>query len=76
MRRNCTPRRIFAALFSARVSLVAAAVALSAMWWHNITIANDIAAQEAVLVDALCVLPWAIVWAFRDTFHAQKGGEL
>ena len=58
------------------MSAVVAAVALSAMWWHNITIANDIAAQEAVLADALCALPWGIVWTFRATFPAKKGGAL
>lgn len=76
LRCNCTPRRIFGALFSARMSAVVAAVALSAMWWHNITIANDIAAQEAVLADALCALPWGLVWTFRATFPAKKGGAL
>lgn len=64
-RSNCTPRRIFSAVFSAKVSTVVAVITIAAMWWHNITIANTIEAQEAVGVDCLLAMPWGIVWAIR-----------
>lgn len=64
-RSNCTPRRIFSAVFSAKVSTVVAVILIAAMWWHNITIANTIEAQETVGFDCLLGMPWAIVWAIR-----------
>lgn len=75
---NCTPRRIVRALFSAKVSTAVACVCVAAMWWHNISIDNTIAAQEAVGFDCLLAMPWAIVWAVRATRMSlqQKGGEL
>lgn len=62
---NCAPRRIARAVFSARVSAIVAAVAIAAMWWHNITIADTIEAQEAVSLDCLLAMPWGIVRAVR-----------
>ena len=79
LRCNCTPRNIARALFSAKVSTVVAVVCLAAMWWHNVAIDNTIEAQEAVGLDCLLAMPWAIVWAFRATFadikSAKKGGS-
>ena len=73
----CAPRRIANAMFSARVSTVVAAVTIAAMWWHNITIADTIEAQEAVGLDCLIGMPWGIVWAIRATFMPmpEEGGE-
>lgn len=64
-RSNCTPRRIFSAVFSAKLSTVVAVIIIAAMWWHNITISNTIEAQEAVGFDCLLGMPWGIVWAIR-----------
>lgn len=74
---NCTPRRIVRALFGAKVSTVVAAIVVTAMWWHNITIADTIKAQKAVGLDCLLGMPWAIVWAIRATFMPmpEEGGE-
>lgn len=79
LRCKCTPRAIFRALFCEKVSMAVAVVCVCAMWWHNITIADNIAAGEAVATDCLYALPWGIVWAFRATvadFKAKKGGKL
>lgn len=77
-RSNCTPRRIFSAVFSAKVSTVVAVIIIAAMWWHNITIANTIEAQEAVGFDCLLAMPWGIVWAIRFSRRPmpEEGGEL
>lgn len=74
---NCTPRRIVRALFGAKVSTVVAAIVVTAMWWHNITIADTIEAQEAVGLDCLLGMPWGIIWAIRATFMPmpEEGGE-
>lgn len=74
---NCAPRRIVRALFGAKVSTVVAVTVVAAMWWHNITIADTIEAQEAVAFDCLLGMPWAIVWAIRATFMPmpEEGGE-
>ena len=74
---NCMPRRIVRALFGAKVSTVVAAIVVTAMWWHNITIADTIEAQEAVGYDCLCAMPWGIVWAIRATRMPmpEEGGE-
>lgn len=73
----CAPRRIASAMFSARVSTVVAAVTIAAMWWHNITIADTIEAQEAVGLDCLIGMPWAFVWAIRAARMPmpEEGGE-
>lgn len=77
-RSNCTPRRIFSAVFSAKVSTVVAVIIIAAMWWHNITIADTIEAQEAVGVDCLLGMPWGIVWAIRFSRMPmpEEGGEV
>ena len=73
--------RAISTLFSRRVSLIVAGAVIAAIWWHNFTIADTIAAQDAVAIDCLCGLPWAIAWAVRRTvadcksMH-QKGGAL
>lgn len=74
---NCAPRRIGRALFGAKVSTVVAAIVVTAMWWHNITIADTIEAQEAVAFDCLLGMPWGIVWAIRATRMPmpEEGGE-
>jgi hypothetical protein len=74
---NCTPRRIVSPLFSARVSTAMAIVVVAAMWWHNISIADDIAAQKAVGYDCLLGMPWAIAWAVRASRKPmpEEGGE-
>ncbi len=74
---NCAPRRIVRALFGAKVSTVVAAIVVTAMWWHNITIADTIEAQEAVAFDCLLGMPWGIVWAIRATRMPmpEEGGE-
>ena len=74
---NCAPRRIGRALFGAKVSTVVAAIVVTAMWWHNITIADTIEAQEAVAFDCLLCMPWGIVWAIRATRMpmTEEGGE-
>ncbi len=74
---NCAPRRIGRALFGAKVSTVVAAIVVTAMWWHNITIADTIEAQEAVAFDCLLCMPWGIVWAIRATRMPmpEEGGE-
>lgn len=74
---NCTPRRIVSALFSAKVSTVVAVICVCAMWWHNFSLDNTIEAQEAVGLDCLYAMPWAIVWAFRATRMPmpEEGGE-
>lgn len=77
MRCNCTLRRIVSALFSAKVSMAVAVVTVAAMWWHILTIVDNIAAGEAVATDCLIGMPWAIVWAFRASRMPmpEKGGE-
>lgn len=76
---NCTPLRIVRVLFSAKVSLAVAIVATAAMWWFNITVDNTLEAQSRVGYAALCVMPWAIVWAFRASRmpmpEDEEGGE-
>ena len=54
-----------------------AAIVVTAMWWHNITIADTIEAQEAVAFDCLLCMPWSIVWAIRATRMPmpEEGGE-
>ena len=67
--------------FSEKVSLAVAAVVIAAMYWHNITIADTLAAQHAVGMDCIFGMPWALVWCFRATRSAstnlkkQEGGE-
>lgn len=75
---NCTPRRIVRALFSAKASTAVACICVAAVWWHNITIDNTIAAQEAVGFDCLMALPWGFVWAIRASRMSlpEEGGEL
>ncbi len=79
LRCNCTPRNIFRALFSAKVSTVVAVICVCAMWWYNLAIDNTIEAQEAVGYDCLCAMPWGIVWAIRATLlplpEDEEGGE-
>ncbi|MEE0979584.1 MAG: hypothetical protein UH625_09285 [Muribaculaceae bacterium] len=79
VRCNCTPRNIFRALFCENVSMAVAAVLICFMWWHNITIEDNIAAGEAVATYCLYALPWGIVWAIRATLAdfkaAKKGGK-
>lgn len=79
---NCTPRNIVRAIFCEKVSMAVAVVLVCAMWWHNITIADNIAAGEQVATDCLYAMPWGIVWAIRascmpmpeeDDF--EEGGE-
>lgn len=74
---NCTPLNILRAMFCARVSMAVAVVVVAAMWWHNITIADTLAAQKAVGTDCLYGMPWAIVWAFRASRMPlpKEGGE-
>lgn len=62
--------------FGTKISAVAVAMGLSAMWWHNITIADTIAAQSAVANDCLYMLPWGIAWAIRSsrTSMPKEGG--
>ena len=74
-RSNCTPRRIFSAVFSAKVSTVVAVTLIAAMWWHNISIVDTIEAQKAVGTDCLLGMPWALVWAVRATFMPIPGEE-
>lgn len=76
----CTPRRILRALFSNTTFAVVAAVAIAAMIWHLASVPDTLAAQRAVGIDILCLLPWALVWAFRTSLASfveltQKGGE-
>ena len=54
-----------------------AAIVVTAMWWHNITIADTIEAQEAVAFDCLLCMPRGIVWAIRATRMPmpEEGGE-
>ena len=61
-----------------KVSTVVAVVCLAAMWWHNVAIDDTIEAQEAVGLDCLLTMPWAIVWAFRAARMPmpEEGGEL
>lgn len=77
MRCNCTPVRIVRAMFSPMVSTAVAVIVIAAMWWHNITIANTIEAQEAVGFDCLLGMPWGIVWAIRFSRMPmpEEGGE-
>lgn len=77
VRCNCTPRNIFRAMFCEKVSMAVAAVVICAMWWHNITIEDNIAAGEAAATDCLYALPWGIVWAIRATLMPmpKEGGE-
>lgn len=74
---NCTPLNILRALFCAKVSMAVATVVVSAMWWHNITIADTLAAQKAVGIDGLLGMPWAVVWAFRASRMPmpEEGGD-
>ena len=75
---NCTPRRVFAFTFSDTVSIIVTAIVAAVMWWHNLTIADTIEAQESVAYDCLFLLPWGLVWAFRSTKSSmtEEGGEL
>lgn len=72
---NCTPRRIFRALFSARVSAAVAILVVIAMWWHSMTIADTLEAQRAVGLDCLAGLPWGLLWTVRATRMPEEGGE-
>lgn len=73
-RSNCTPRRIFRTLFSARVSAAVAILVVIAMWWHSMTIADTLEAQRAVGLDCLAGLPWGLFWTVRSTRMPEKGG--
>lgn len=78
IKRNCTVRNFFRALFCEKVSRAVAITVIAAMWWHIITIEDNIAGGEAVAADCLYGMPWAIVWCIRATaadFKAQKGGK-
>lgn len=59
-------------LLSTRTSIAAIAAVAALMWWHNISIADTIAAQRAVGFDALAALPWMAIIAVREL---SKGGE-
>ena len=74
---NCTPRNILRVAFGEKVSMAVAAVVICAMWWHTISISDNIAAGEAVATDCLYVLPWVIVWAIRAALMPmpKEGGE-
>ena len=74
---NCTPRNILRVAFCEKVSMAVAAVLICFIWWHNITIEDNIVAGEAVASDCLYAMPWGIVWALRATladFKAVKKG--
>lgn len=78
VRCSCTPRNILRALFCEKVSMAVAAVLIIVMWWHNISIDDNIAAGKQVATDCLYAMPWGIVWAIRATindFKAEKGGK-
>lgn len=78
VRCNCTPRNILRVLFCEKVSMAVAVVLICFMWWHNISIDDNIAAGEQVATDCLYAMPWGIVWAIRATindFKAEKGGN-
>ena len=70
-----TPRNIFRALFCEKVSMAVAFVVVAAMWWHNITIDDNIAAGEQVATDCLYAMPWGIVWAIRATLADFKSDK-
>lgn len=62
---NCTPRNIFRTIFCEKVSMAVGAVLVLVMWWHIVSIADNIAAGEQVATDCLYAMPWGIVWAIR-----------
>ena len=64
-------------LFSAKVSTVVAVIVVAAIWWHNISIADTVEAQETVGLDCLAMLPWGIAWTLRtiSATEIKKGGE-
>lgn len=76
-RRTFTPRRILRAMFSTRVTTAAVFLAIAAMWWHNVSISDTLAAQRAAAIDCFISLPWMAVWAWRTTRSTatEKGGD-
>lgn len=73
-RKNLTAKNIIRFIFSdAAIATVAIAAAI-VMWWFNITIDDDAIASRKVAIAGMCLMPWACVWAFRETF-CEKGGE-
>lgn len=62
--------------FCQKISMAVMFVLVAVMWWHNLTIADTITAQEAVAWDCIYASPWAIVWAVRFTLDDfKKGGQ-
>lgn len=64
---------ILRGVFSERGAMVAAAIAIGAMAWYIGTITDTIAAQRAVAIDCLCLLPWGIAYIVRS-LSSKKGG--
>lgn len=68
-------KRIVRSVFSAQASYCVGAAAVAAIWWHNLTIADAVAAGEAAALDCLLALPWGMAAIIRSWCSA-KGGEL
>lgn len=67
-------KRVARCVFSVQATYCVAATAVAAIWWHNITIADAVAAGEAAALDCLLALPWGIAAIVR-AWKKQKGGE-
>jgi len=64
-------------IFSRRVSAAVAIAGTAGMWWHLLTIADTVAAQQAAGIDCLAMLPWGIAWTLRtlSATEDKEGGE-
>lgn len=73
---SCPPVRIARALFSAKATAAVSVLALAAMWWHNVTVSDVMASQQAVALDAALAFPWLLTAAIRAgrKSSTRKGG--
>ena len=64
-------------IFSRRVSATVAIAGTAAIWWHLLTVADTVAAQQAAGLDCLAMLPWGIAWTLRTISGTEdkEGGE-
>ncbi|WP_289747083.1 hypothetical protein [Paramuribaculum intestinale] len=68
-----TVKRIALNVFSAEASAAVAVAAVAAIWWHNLTIADAVAAGEAVAIDCMLALPWGMAAIIRSWRSAKRG---
>lgn len=66
--------RALGAAFGEKALVAVMVIVAVAAWCHYVFIADLHVACRYMGADALCLIPWACVWAFRETF-CEKGGE-